>query len=660
MEQVLSLVLNPIWLAMAEPRMTGSLDTVHWLDWLVLVGYFVAVSYLGIWLSGKQSSMSDFFRGGNRLPWYAVSASMIATILSAVTFIGVPAVAYRAGGNFSYLQFGIVAGLISRLIIALVMVPAYYKYDVYSPYDFMGRELGESARAVTTALFSLLGLLAQAARVYLTAAVLALVLHGPLTILQGQTGIAPFAWAVLMVGIVAVVWTIAGGIATVVWTDAMLFLVFVIGAVVAVAVAAAALPGGLWEGLTHIVSEGWQAEKFKLWSLQLQSEQWHDFLTEPYTIWAAFFAVSVQNVGAYGTDQLLAQRIFCCRGKAGARAAVLSSWAGELVVALLLLVGVGLWAFYRHIPGLPTGEAAQAVSDNPDNIFPVFILTQVPPGLRGLILAGIFAAAVSSLTSILAALSQTTLSALYLPLRQRFSGQNSSQREILGASRLLIVFWGLALCGMAFAVNAYVEARQAAGDDVPVLDIALGLANYVIGALFAAFLLAWLPTRINGYGLIWAAPLSVLAVFASRSHDPTLPSGLVDFLGGAVASYPLLATVSLAALLLVASWLVAVLMGDRDWRRRRLWRTPWMLAGAALLPLLSAYGWFAGPVDTSTGEATRLSIAWPWYAPLGGLTALLFGYVLADPRSPSANTTEMDTQRAPEHGFADEGETGEA
>ena len=110
--------------------------------------------------------MEDFFRGGNKLPWYAVSGSMIATIISAVTFVGVPSRAYT--GDFTYLQFGIIAGLISRLFVAFVLVPAYYRHNVYSPYDYMAHKLGESARSVTTALFSLMGLLAQASRVYLT------------------------------------------------------------------------------------------------------------------------------------------------------------------------------------------------------------------------------------------------------------------------------------------------------------------------------------------------------------------------------------------------------------------------------------------------------------------------------------------------------------
>jgi len=533
-------------------------------DWAVLIGYLAVVSVLGVKLAGRQKDMAGFFRGGNKLPWYAVSASMIATIISAVTFIAVPAIAYREAGNFTYLQFGIIAGLLSRLFVAFVLVPAYYRRRIYSPYDYMANQLGEAARSVTTALFTLLGLLAQAARVYLTAIILQLILADQLATLEAHTGISPFAWSVIAVGVIAVAWTMLGGIATVIWTDAMLFLVFVIGGLIALAVVVMDLPGG-WGGM---VQEGWAAGKFELWALQLNVEDWRQVFTEPYTLWAAVFAVTFTNIGSYGTDQLLAQRIFCCKNQTHAKLAVIGSWAGELVVALMLMVGVGLWAFYRAFPEALHGEGAAAVALNPDNIFPVFILTEVPIGLTGLIVAGVFAAAISSLTSILAALSQTTLSALYLPLRRIDADamdDAAHQREVLLVSRGLIVFWGVVLCGMAFAVNAYITARQARGLDTPFLDLALGLASYVLGALLAAFLLAWLPLKRDAYGLIWSAPLSVFAVVATRFHEPWTHR-LCLAVGG----------------VLLLSWLIAwACRAKRVCPRATAVKTLWLISGCA-------------------------------------------------------------------------------
>lgn len=597
------------------------------LDWVVLVGYMALVSVLGVVLAGKQKNMEDFFRGGNKLPWYAVTGSIIATVISAVTFIAVPSRAWREGGSFTYLQLGIIAGLLSRLFVAFLLVPAYYRYRVYSPYDYMGQRLGEAARSVTTILFSLMGLLGQSARVYLTAMILGLVLHDQLEWLSESVGLRPLFWSIAIIGVISVIWTMVGGIATVVWTDALLFLVFITGGLVALLTVAVKLPGGFGE----MFSSGWEAGKFKLFELGTGSSDWASIagsvFGEPFTIWAAIFAVTFGNIGAYGTDQLTAQRIFACRSKKDAQLAMLASYAAELVVALMLLVGVGLWAFYRANPHLLTGEAGRLIADDPDSIFPLFILRQVPQGLTGLIIAGVFAAAISSLTSILAALSQTTLSALYLPLRKidpDAPGSDAQNREVILVSRLLIVVWGVALCVMAFAIDAYVSSERDKGNDVPFLDLALGLSSYIVGSLLAAFLLAWLPLRVNAWGLIWSAPLSVLTVYASAFHDRE------TFVICLVASGIFLMT-----------WIAASFRGQQELRGRRLLRTVWLVAGCALMLLVWWKLWFA-KIDPTTGAhllteagaVQKFSIAWPWYAPVGGFMAFVFGYLLADHRDP--------------------------
>ena len=595
------------------------------LDWAVLIAYLALVSFLGVWLAGKQRDMRDFFRGGNRLPWYAVSGSIIATIISAVTFVAVPAVAFREGGNFTYLQLGLIAGLLSRAFVALVLVPAYWKHRVYSPYDYMGQQLGAGARGVTTALFSLLGLLAQAARVYLTARILELIMRDQLLALEGMTGIGTLVWAVAIIGLISVVWTMLGGIATVIWTDAMLFLVFVMGGIVALIVIGVQLPGGIGE----IFSAGYEAGKFKLFSFTSGdpnwASEWGRFFGEPFTIWAAIFAVTFGNIGSYGTDQLTAQRIFTCKSKRDAQLAMLTSYAAELVAALMLLVGVGLWAFYRAYPEALSGEAAARVAQNPDDIFPVFILTQVPQGLTGLIIAGIFAAAISSMTSILAALAQTSLSAVYLPLRgmdPAIGTDAQHGREVVFVSRLLIIFWGAALCVMAFSVDSFLEGQKARGIDVPFLNLALGLANYVVGSLLAAFLLAWLPLRVNAWGLVFSAPLSVFTVCAAAFHDER--------------TFRLCAGVAAVLILL---WVATALLGRQDQRTSRLWRSIWLLAGCGLMMLIWWKLWFLKYepdledfVHNADGTVRHFAIAWPWYAPLGGFVAFVFGYLLADRR----------------------------
>ncbi len=665
----------------ADPAVGSLSGHFTWLDWVVLVGYLALVSVLGVALAGKQKSMEDFFRGGDKLPWYAVSASMIATAISAVTFVGVPAIAFT--GDMTYLQLGIIAGLISRAFVAWILIPAYYQKRIYSPYDYMGNQLGTSARSVTTGLFTLGGLLGQSARVYLTALVLTLVMADQLEWIEGMTKLSPFAASIIIIGIIAVIWTMLGGIATVVWTDAMLFLVFVVGGAAALWVIISGLP----DGFSQFQAVGEQFEKFKVFDMDKAVD-----MTTPYTLTAAGFAVVVGNIGAYGTDQLMAQRLFTCKNQNGARLAILTSYAAEAVAALMLLVGVGLFVFYYAFPEKLAGEAALLVAKENDKIFPIFILQQMPVGVAGLVIAGIFAAAISSMTSILAALSQTTISAVYLPARAKLLGVSKEQEQmaitedpdeakrVVSMSRKLIVVWGLALCVAAFVVNAFKDATG-----VPILDLALGLASYIIGGLFAAFMLAWLPMKISGRGLVWSAPLSVMGVFALRFHDP----------------WAYWACGFIMALLLV-TWLVGALRAEEAGLRiSRLVKTGWLVIGIGIVMLITYRGYFheydedtgdvvmaypelidaqtgepipdmeaepvfylhpitkeplldeagdpienekARPVlrDMEAGTPKKVPIAWPWYAPVGAALAFVFGLLLSERRDPEVESAVTD------------------
>jgi solute:Na+ symporter, SSS family len=611
-----------------------------WIDWVVVLGYLVFTTILGARLAGKQQTIRDFFLGGRKLPWYAVSGSIIATEISAVTFVGVPAIVFAPGGDFRYLQLGIFGALFSRLIVAYVLVPAYYRWEIYSPYDYMGNRLGRGVRGMTTALFTLGGLLGQSARVYLTALVLELVLHQQLGWLYEQTGIRSMIWAIGIIGVVAILWTILGGIATVIWTDVVLFLVFVIGAITALATIIYRLPDGFFQMIELAAEVG----KFRLWDLDPDPRK-------DFTIWTAIFASTLGSVGAYGTDQLMAQRIFCCKTPREAKLAVVTSWAGQLITASVLLIGAGLFSFYTVFPLV--GEAAERYAAEPDRIFPIFILSEIPTGLTGLMIAGIFAAAISSLDSILAALSQTTMSALYLPLRERYLQRHKLARgfEAVGLqgdaltapenpqgppgqppsipadaitdsgdedrlsvliSRILVVFWGILLSIAAIVVDDFKERTA-----VPILVLALTLAQYAHGALIAGFALAFLPLRINGWGFLWSAPLAVITVFSLRWHEPWARWAVWIVCG-----------------LLLVSWIWASLARRRPVENFAV-KTLILAAGCGMLLLLTYFGYFTS-VDDATGEVIRQPIAFPWLAPLGSIAGFAWGYLLADRQEPEA------------------------
>jgi Na+/proline symporter len=326
--------------------------------------------------------------------------------------------------------------------------------------------------------------------------------------------------------------------------------------------------------------------------------------------------------------------MFCCKGPRQARLAIIASTAGQLITFTVMLVGAGLFAYYKLNP--LTGEALAAYEEKGDRIFPLFILSVIPTGWTGLIIAGVFAAAISSLDSILAALSQTTMSAFYLPLRERTLARRAAvpagtrgdapelaeDRRAVLVSRVFVVAWGVILCLMA-------QLAALASEYYPsILDLGLAMAGYAGGALLAGFLLAFLKLNIDGRGYMWSGPLSVLTVFALVWHQPWTHA---ICWGGA------------GALLLVWVWclmrdaMIVAQLTDSTEQQRRGWamilrdwpQTMILMVGLAIMLWLNDSGYWEGPIDPETGAVTVQSIAWPWYAPVGSTVAFVFGYLLA-------------------------------
>lgn len=511
-----------------------------------------------------------------------------------MTFLSVPAIVFAAGGNFTYLQLAI-GSVLARIIIGVWFVPAYYAREIYSPYDYMGQRLGRPVHNVTSGLFMLGGVLAQSARVLLTAVVLEQISGFPL-------------WAsIWIIGAIAIVWTLLGGMTTVIWTDVIQFFVFALGLVVALVFIVAELPGG-WGEVTTVAGE---AGKFKLWDLSCDPHK-------AFTLWTALLANTVLCLGAYGTDQLIAQRMFCCRGAREARKAIIASSVGLVLTALALTVGAALYAYYQHSPMSPA--AVDRVGGNPDSVFPIFIIERIPAGLTGLIIAGVFAAAISSLDSILAALSQTVVTGFYRPWRQRRRPEAvNDDRHYVRASRVLVVFWGIVLCAMALVAEL---ARKHYGD---ILSLALAMATYTAGGMLGALFLSLFRLNVDYRGIVHSAPLSVVMVLAVSWHAP----------------WAVYMTIALVCVIL-AAWLVQLRVGSAG----RLWvvigQTALLFATAALAVFICAY--------RSPASGKPLTVAWPWNVPIGLAVAFPLGYLLARRRPPSGDDEEENRQNPPEGG----------
>ncbi len=519
---------------------------------------------------GRPADLRAFFLGGRRLPWPAVAASIVATEISAVTYVSLPSVVYREGGDLTYLQLGLIGSLLARAGVAWKLVPVYFREELYSPYDLVGARLGEAARRTATALFTLGGVLGQASRVYLTAVVLEVVLHGELAALEALLGIDPLLAAIAVIGAVAIAWTWMGGIATVVWTDAVLFLAFAAGLAGSLAV----LSGELSGGLTGALSDAAAAGKLRL----------IDASPDParaYTLWAALIAAPWAGLGSYGTDQLMTQRLLCCRDVRAARLAIVSSYAAMGITLGVALIGVGLWSYYAQHP--LAGADAARVLEQPERVFPVFVVSVVPHGLRGLLLAGAFAAAISSLDSILAALAQTTLALRRTP--------PADAAAALRASRWLVLGWGALLCGVAAALEPVARSFSS------LLDLALAMASYTGGALLAGVALALRRTPPDASGYVWSGPLSALAVLAAGSPGPGMRALVLGLCAAAALA----------------------------WTARTL---PRVGSAAALRPGVAL---LTGLVGIAALTWLPFELAWPWWIPLGSLVAWAGGLALQAP-----------------------------
>jgi solute:Na+ symporter, SSS family len=534
-----------------------------WIDWTVLAVYIAGTSWLADRLAGKKQTIRDFFLGGRRLPWQAVCGSIVASEISGVTFVSIPALAFAAKGNFTYMMFAM-GSIIARAIIGYLFVPAFYRREIYSPYEFMGRELGPRVDRATTSIFLLGAFLAQGARLFLAALVLDTI-----------TGMG-ILWAIVLIGAISVVWTWLGGITSVVWTDVLQFVILFAGAVAALVAVIWAVPGGVGE----IVRAGREAGKFQVFEFSLDRRL-------EFTFWTGLLGSTFFTLASHGTDQMMAQRLFCCRDAGEARKAIVASSVGLLLPLLMLTVGVGVYTYFRHHP--PTAAQAAKIAERLDYAFPYFILNAMGTGMKGLLFAAIFSAATA--TGTLAAMAQTALSSFYLPF-----AKNRDEKHLLFVSRGFVLLAAVGLCAVAVLVRGMEQHRD-------LVRLALNMSAYTYGALLGTFLLAFLPLGRDARGLGWGIPLSILLVLAFNWQH-------VEWVRWAIG----------AAVVVLAAVAVPILA-------REPVALMWVFAIAALV-IAVAFVQVADP----DGRRGPIKLAFPWMLPIGTSVTLGLGVALGRKR----------------------------
>ncbi|GBQ61802.1 symporter of Na+/proline [Ameyamaea chiangmaiensis NBRC 103196] len=440
---------------------------------LIVAIYLLVLPAVALALARRGGSGGDYLGQAHDLPWWALCLSLVATETSTLTVISVPGVAY--GGGFVFV--GLACGyLVGRGLVAWQLLPRYRAGGMASVYHYLGQRFGAPVQALVSATFLLTRVLAEGVRLFAGAL--------PVVLLLRSQGIVLPLWAVLAILVVlTALYTVIGGLRAVIWSDAIQLALYMGGSAVCVAL----LWHGATPGIVHRLAGGGRLALFHTHTRG--ALVW----TDPFTPLAAVLGGAVLTVASHGTDQLLVQRALAARTLGDARRAMVAS-AGVVggLFALLSAVGVLLWDRAGGAP-LPAG--------GPDALFPSFIVHDLPSPVAGLMIAGVLAATMGSLSATLNAMAGATVSDFGRSIRALRARTGLGD---VGLARLATVVWALILIGVA---------RGFAGGSGSAVLFGLSVAAYAYGAMLGAFLLGMLVPRARGRDVV-PAFLLALAVTA--------------------------------------------------------------------------------------------------------------------------------------------------
>ena len=443
------------------------------LDFAIIAVYLAGITLFGLHFRKRQRTLRDYFLAGRDIPWWAIAISIVAAETSTLTIISVPGLAYDT--NFTFLQV-VMGYVVGRFVIAFVLLPHYFRGDLFTAYELIEKRFGPHLRTLTSGLFLVTRAAAEGVRVYAVSIVVSIAL-----------GTGEIASIAIITGL-TLIYTFEGGLAAVIWTDVVQTGIYVGGTLLGIATIIHYVPGG-W---AHIYDVAAASQKFRVFDFT-------PTFWKPYTFWAGVIGGAFLTTASHGTDQLIVQRLLAARGLRQSKAALLSSGAAILFqFGLFLLLGTMLFAYYM----LPSAHFGKA-----DRIYPTFIVTHMPHGISGLLIAAILAAAMSNLSAALNSLSSSTVIDLYLRWRRAGAndlnrreprdsaddaeqGQGEERRRMI-LSRLSTVLWAVVLFVLAVLCLHRVSR---------VVEVGLQIASVAYGALLGVFLLGVLTRRASQTG----------------------------------------------------------------------------------------------------------------------------------------------------------------
>ena len=458
---------------------------LNWVDYAVIAAYLVAITAFGSWFARFQKTTRDYFLTDRSVPWWAICFTIVATETSTLSFIGVPAGAYA--GNMTFLQLAI-GYIVGRLLVSALFIPSYFRGELFTSYELLNRRFGPPVKNVAAVIFMTTRTFADGIRLFATALVISVVTQVPVT------------WTVIVLGAAMIVYTVRGGVSAVIWTDVVQMFIYVGGALLVFFGLLQQIPGG-WSEVTRTA-----ADHFTILDLSTDPKK-------VYTLWAGLLGGVALTLATHGTDQFLVQRLLSARSAREASTGLILS--GFIVFAqftLFLLIGVMLYTFYQHTP-LPRALGRT------DEVLPLFVVTSLPHGISGFIIAAIVAAALSPSINALAA---TTVNDFYV----KYLRPDADEPTLMRVSRNATVAWGIAQ--IAVALGAQFVTRS-------VLDAGLGILSLAAGPVLGAFLVGVLSKRTGPRGML-AGMITGIVVLAWIWWSGALAWTWYAFVGATVTS----------------------------------------------------------------------------------------------------------------------------
>lgn len=432
------------------------------LDYAIVGIYLVGVTVIGTWIAGKQKTSRDYFLGGKEMSWWSVGFSIVASETSTLTFISIPGLAYTGTMHFLQLAFGYFIG---RLLVSVVFIPAYYKGDLETAYDFLGKRFGTSLRKFTSSVFLVTRVLASGVRLFATSI--------PVHLITGLD----YSTSILLIGVFTLAYTYLGGLKAVVAMDVVQLFIYLSGAAAAMGIIIHQLPNGWADVVSFATANG--TNKFAMINLSSGGGFW-GFLATPYTLIGGILGGTFLTMASHGTDQLLVQRLLGCKSRWDSqRALMLDATVIVLQFAFFLTLGLCLYAFYGGVSIQQLGLSAS------DEVFPKFIIENLPTGIAGLVVAGVLASAMGTLSSSISSLASST----YLDLfKFTARGKDLTGQAEMRWSKLFTLIWGVILIGGAML---FTDTKN------PVVELGLKIASFTYGGLLGTFFLGLLFKKTN-------------------------------------------------------------------------------------------------------------------------------------------------------------------